>query len=212
MKMNDPYCYPNTDVLINKLDIKSKDDLDNTEIAYVCNRLYELSINGLEGDYTLEHFLGIHAYIFQDIYVWAGEIRTIDIEKEEEILGYLSIEYEKHNNIKTALNKALLDLKNRDWKQFSMEELVEQLAYDIATIWKIHPFREGNTRVVITFLCQFIEYIGFKVDRTLFQEHPIYVRNALVAATAIFSEGDFRKWEYLQKVIRNSIIEPIELQ
>lgn len=29
----------------------------------------------------------MHRYMFQDIYEWAGKIRTINIEKEEPVLG-----------------------------------------------------------------------------------------------------------------------------
>ncbi|HHV11907.1 MAG TPA: hypothetical protein GXX75_16660 [Clostridiales bacterium] len=33
------------------------------------------------GNYDLKHLQAIHEYIFQDIYEWAGKLRTVDIAK-----------------------------------------------------------------------------------------------------------------------------------
>ncbi|MDE7200323.1 MAG: hypothetical protein K2O91_00085 [Lachnospiraceae bacterium] len=43
------------------------------------------------------------------------------------------------------------------------------------------------------------------IDRKLFEENPIYTRNALVAASAVFKDADFRKPEYLVKIIRDGL-------
>ena len=40
-----------------------------------------------------ETLLAIHGYIFGDLYPWAGQLRTIDIFKEEEVLGGVSLKY-----------------------------------------------------------------------------------------------------------------------
>lgn len=91
--MIDPYVYPGTDILKNVLGIQNRQTLNDAEVDYVSLRLRELAENTLEGDYSIEHLAGMHKYIFQDIYEWAGKIRTINIEKEEPALGGLSVEY-----------------------------------------------------------------------------------------------------------------------
>lgn len=75
-----------------------------------------------------------------------------------------------------------------------------------ADLWKVHPYREGNTRTVITFCSQFIESKGFYIDSDLFKDHAQYMRTALVAATALFSDlGDRRKQEYLEKIVLDAL-------
>jgi len=75
----------------------------------------------------------------------------------------------------------------------------------MADLWKIHPFREGNTRTTVTFICQFAESKGLPLDRVLFEQNAAYVRSALVAASAIFHDGDFRKPAYLIRIITDAL-------
>ena len=69
------YCYPNTDVLINKLDIHDKDRLIEVEKKFVLARLYELRQNNQIGDFSMEHFVSIHKFLFDDIYPFARTIQ-----------------------------------------------------------------------------------------------------------------------------------------
>jgi len=72
----------------------------------------------------------------------------------------------------------------------------------MALLWKIHPFREGNTRTVINFCCDMARKNGILIKRELFEENSLYVRNALVAANAIFKDiGDKSNCEYLQRIV-----------
>ena len=73
-------------------------------------------------------------------------------------------------------------------------------------ISKIHAFREGNTRTTIHFCCQFADEHGFPIDRQLFEENSHYVRTALVAYNAVFSDiGDKSQKQYLEMIIRDGI-------
>ena len=75
------YCYPNSDVLINKLNIREQDKLYAFERRLTMLRLLELMDNPIRGQFDFRHLKEIHAYIFQDIYDWAGKVRTVDIAK-----------------------------------------------------------------------------------------------------------------------------------
>ena len=76
------YCYKDSDILINKFDIRDVKKLKLAERKLTMLRLLELFYDPIEGRFDLAHLQNIHRYIFQDIYEWSGEIRTIDIAKE----------------------------------------------------------------------------------------------------------------------------------
>lgn len=203
--MVDPYFYPETEILINKFNIREQKLLNDAEADYVSLRLRELAENPLPGKYDVQHFLVFHKYIFQDLFDWAGKTRTINMTKSEPVLGGLSIEYAEHEKITQELTDKLARVQQIAWLN-SSEELAKELSAAIADVWKIHPFREGNTRTTITFFCQLIDEKYKKINRKIFEENAAYVRTALVAYCADFGEaGDYSKKEYLEKIVLDAI-------
>ena len=87
-------------------------------------------------------------------------------------------------------------------EELSIEETADKFAKIIAAIWQVHPFREGNTRTVITFATQFAEYHGFKMNKSLLKENSDYVRDSLVKA----SDGEYSEYNYLIRIIKDAII------
>ena len=75
------YCYPESNVLKNKLNIRDVERLRKAERILVSLRLNDLLEEPILGRFDLMHLQQIHHYLFQDIYTWAGEIRTVDIAK-----------------------------------------------------------------------------------------------------------------------------------
>jgi len=75
----DPYCYPDSDVLKNLLNLRDADALAEAESQFVRLRYMEYvsNVHVLE-DFSLEHFLRLHYVLFQDIYSWAGQLRDVD--------------------------------------------------------------------------------------------------------------------------------------
>ena len=148
----------------------------------------------------------MHRYMFQDIFAWAGEVRTINIEKEEPALGGLSIEYSDKGRIRDDLSQALTKMASRSWAELCLGDRVKYFSEDLAAVWKVHGFREGNTRLAITFCCQFIEAQEIAIDRSIFEKHSAYVRTALVAFCAVFHDlGDLSKKEYLERIIKDAL-------
>lgn len=76
------YCYPNTTVLINKLNITNEFDLFNVERELVSFRTLELKFFPIKGNLDFQHLKDIHKHLFTDIYFWSGKSRTIDIAKK----------------------------------------------------------------------------------------------------------------------------------
>lgn len=80
----DVYCYPNSDVLVNKLNIDDHAGLAEAELAFTAARYSEYSSNVSSiNQFNLSHLKNLHFHLFQDVYSWAGDLRTVDISKEE---------------------------------------------------------------------------------------------------------------------------------
>ena len=75
------YCYPDSDTLINKLNLTDSDELYNAEMELALMRLWELQMKPIKGNFGFDHLKSIHRYLFQDIYEWAGKVRTVEISK-----------------------------------------------------------------------------------------------------------------------------------
>ena len=74
----DPYVYPGTRILRNRLGIVEPIKLDRAERRLVVARIKQ---DVPKGNFDLTHLCAIHRHLFQDIYEWAGEIRTVEISK-----------------------------------------------------------------------------------------------------------------------------------
>ena len=200
--MNDPYLIPGTSVLKNKLNLTLQPDLDEAEADYAALRLRELAVQPLPGNYGVRHYLSFHRYIFQDLYNWAGEPRRMNIMKEEPALGGLSVEYTDYPEIRGELSRVLSAMRRRPWERYGVDKLTAWFSHDMAALWKIHAFREGNTRTTIHFCCQFSDEHGLSLDRGLFEENSHFFRTALVAYNAVFSDiGDKSRKEYLERIM-----------
>ena len=155
------YCYPGTNVLRNKLNIQDLDILHEAERDYSSIRQVELYKKGITGDFSLKHLCSIHRQLFQDIYSWAGELRTVDISKGtifclvpfiEEQFAFLYRKLRKENFLKDITDQ---------------KEMAEKLAYYLGEINMIHPFREGNGRTQRIYIEQLCMNNGrFEIDFT----------------------------------------------
>lgn len=95
----DRYCYPDSDVFINLLDIHAADLLAEAEAEFTAERYrtYEAPKLAL-ADFTLQHLKQLHRHLFQDIYAWAGEPRDVDISKgDTRFCTWARIEPEANN-------------------------------------------------------------------------------------------------------------------
>ena len=120
--MRDPYLYPNTEILINKHNIKDEKNISEMEAEYVSLRLKQIAESPLLGNYDFQHFCEFHRWIFQDMYEWAGAPRTINIEKAEPALGGISIEYTEFGEIESITTQVLEKMKSINWSKLTLEE------------------------------------------------------------------------------------------
>ncbi len=74
-------CYPGTTVLINKLDIRDEQTLNEAETLATYINASKLEEQPLEGAFNFAHYKAIHHFLFSDLYEWAGQICTVNISK-----------------------------------------------------------------------------------------------------------------------------------
>lgn len=187
--MRDPYFYPDTEILKNRLGIMDDAGLKAAEADYVSLRLAELARDDFVRIFDFDCLCRMHYRIFQDIFEWAGKPRIINIEKAEKAenaLNGISIEYSDVFDIEGDAKAVLKDMNLYGWKKASFDDTVRNFSDCMAKLWKAHPFREGNTRTIVTFCAMFIEAQGIYIDSRLFKDNAKYMRDALVAASAIF--------------------------
>jgi cell filamentation protein len=84
---SDPYLYPGTSVLKNLLGLTNPELLERFEARRTHRRIAELIDNPLSGGFDPAHLKAIHRYIFQDVYEWAGQFRTVNISKGGHLFG-----------------------------------------------------------------------------------------------------------------------------
>lgn len=117
------------------------------ESTAVIKRLQELYHKQLEIKGT-ENLFDIHKYLFQDIYVWAGKKRVVEISKD----GKQFFPISRFDSALKSIDKLITEFKsipNDDLKR-TIREISRNLDY----VNFLHPFREGNGRAQREFLRQ----------------------------------------------------------
>ncbi len=203
--MTDIYLYEDVPVLRNKLEIKDEKMLDLIEAEQSRASMMLLYEQGFD-DFTPAGLCKIHRLLFEDIYDWAGKYRVINVEKREKLLAGRSVWYSNDECIPDDLQAAFEAIHAQPWEKFTREEFVHALATTFPAVWKVHPFREGNTRAVVMMLTLFIERYGYYMDYELMASSAGYVRDSFVMA----SLDQFSEYEHLERILLDAVCtEPI---
>lgn len=155
------YCYPGTNVLKNKLNIRNLDFLREAERDYSAVRQAELAGKGVTGDFSMKHLCDIHKQLFQDIYTWAGKTRVVDISKGTIfcLVQFIELQFDDLYS-KLKEENFLADITDK-------KEMSVRLAYYLGELNMIHPFREGNGRTQRIYIEQLCVNNGrFEIDFT----------------------------------------------
>ena len=140
-----------SNVLENKLGINDSIELAHTEERLTKKRALELYDNKLLDSFSVGTFEGlqaIHKYLFQDVYDFAGIMRTVNIAKGN--FRFAPVLY---------LSEALSNIDKMP--QDSFDHIIEKyVEMNVA-----HPFREGNGRSTRIWLdCILKKELGKVVD------------------------------------------------
>lgn len=154
----DVYCYENSSVLKNKLGLQNQEELDAFEADITALRIIALDNNPVDGQFDLEHLKKIHFEVFQDIYEWAGKIRTVDIWKNESHFANIRM-------IDSAANRVFTDLaKENFFEGKDLEFVAKRLAHYLSELNVLHPFRDGNGRTQRIFISQLAQRAGYALN------------------------------------------------
>ena len=164
--INDPYTYEDG-TLKNKLNIRDHQELRKAEADIGFLKL--INVDSVKSDKLNEELLrDIHHHIFENIFEWAGEYRTVPVYKTELVIPGISLRYADVGSIGKELKKQMVELNMISWPLEDRDQLAYTFARKIAVMWKIHPFRDGNTRTFLSFAYIFAKENGFPFDMELF--------------------------------------------
>ena len=152
------YCYPDSNVLKNKLNIRENKLLKTAEEEITSIKQMELLKNPIKGNFSKSHLMNIHKFIFEDIYSFAGKIRREQISKADTI-------FYPPNLIDRELDKLFTKIKEKNMlKETDEEKVFDNLAYVMAELNIIHPFREGNGRSIREFIRLMARRMGYDLN------------------------------------------------
>ncbi len=153
------YFWPNTTVLNNKLGIRNRDDLQTQEYQFVAARQAEIELGrvAIAPTYDATHLRTIHRHLFQDLYDWAGEYRTVPLAKGIS-------EFAPANRISSYLDGAAAIVDNTSWPRLPADEFAGTMAKVYAWANHAHPFREGNGRATKLWLTAIASQSPWRID------------------------------------------------
>lgn len=184
------YRYADSKVLINKLGISSPEAFDLAERDIVGFTMLDIRfMNPVPGAFDLKHLQDIHKHLFQDIYRWAGETRTVNIGKTLPFAYWLYIE-DYADDIFRKLRK----------EQYLMEttesDYIRRMAHYFGEVNALHPFREGNGRTQKVFF----EYLASVSGYRLFFKKVSKQEMDDASAASLAGNNDYLE-ELFQKII-----------
>lgn len=159
-ELQDPYQDETTGVLKNLVGATRREELAAAEADMVFARAIELDSVELPSSRDIEELQAIHRQLYQDIYPWAGELRTVDLRRSAE--GFLPVVA-----LERAGGIAAGDLKTDRYLQgLEREHFVSRLAHHYDQFNYIHPFREGNGPTQRVFWSRLAVDAGWRLDWT----------------------------------------------
>ena len=163
------YYYEDVDVLINKMDIKDKELLDEYERRIVSLKLFIIEHTKFNDKFDINHLKEIHNFLFSEIYSFAGEFREENLAKDD--FRFAACDF-----IESELTKLLVPILDfEELKKYDIDEISKKIAHYISEINVIHPFREGNGRTYREFVRQFAAKCGWNLNWSKCPYEEIYL-------------------------------------
>lgn len=212
--MKDPYIFENG-TLKNRLGITDYDELNAAERDIGFVKLINVD-KEFAPNFDAALLQNIHKHIFKDIFDWAGEFRTVPIYKEEIVIPGLSLEYCSPDRIAQSVEKCMQEFNQTDWSTLDLDKKSSQFTELLAKLWKVHPFRDGNTRTTMAFAYLFAKEHNFPLNLHMMLDSlsrkqdengritQYSIRDKFVLAA--LDKKDYPEPEHLTSVIKKSIV------
>ncbi len=154
----EPDYYPDTNTLVNRLNIRDAGRLAQKEADFTAVRGIELLQSAPPELLTFDYaaLRGIHKHLFQDLYDWAGLPRSFDFRKNREQFMLASELNEKAAVVFSGLEEFA--------RTMNASSAPGRLARFLNRINFFHPFPEGNGRTQRIFLSLLVKQHGYTLD------------------------------------------------
>lgn len=151
-------CYEGTTTLINKLGIKDETELNSCEALITAYKAASLINEPLAHNFGFEDCKRLHRVLFEELYNWAGQPRTIALSKTATVF----IAPEKIEELGTLI---FARLKKMDYfTKLPQGKFIAEATDLYHSLNMLHPFREGNGRTERVFFMQLIRNAGYDID------------------------------------------------
>ncbi|PBI91157.1 Adenosine monophosphate-protein transferase VbhT [Rhodococcus erythropolis] len=159
--MNDPYEYEIAPgVLKNKYGITDPAKLAVVERAAAYQRILQLETQPIPGNFDFDHLKKIHQFILQDVYDWAGTLRTRDTGA----VG-MNLPHCRPEHIENQAAFIFRGIAKDNFPQgLPKDRAVDRRAYHWGETTVLHPFRDGNSRTQRVFFDELLKSSGWTID------------------------------------------------
>ncbi|OGL21561.1 hypothetical protein A2707_06015 [Candidatus Saccharibacteria bacterium RIFCSPHIGHO2_01_FULL_45_15] len=157
---NDHYIDPAIGILRNIAGAKTQAELDRSEAdvtPVIIATLTQFEPPVLT-EFNKQLLQDIHREIFNTIYDWAGEFRTIDIGKETAYFAHADYIDQSLEGFLRNLDIDIVEFSRR--KKYAVEIITKMYS----ELNAIHPFREGNGRAIRSFVRLFAINHGWDIE------------------------------------------------
>ena len=190
------YFVDGDDALENKLSITDSDKLKVVEQEIVTNKTADI-LNETPAVFDMDYLLHVHKVLFDDIYDFAGKIRTVDIAKPDAKAPFAYVRF-----LNTECKRVFDDLKRKQYLTGSLakQDFEKEIANLAAELNALHPFREGNGRTIRLFLIMLADHADYLLD------YSQVSADELISADKLAFEGDMKLLleVYSKAVVKNT--------
>lgn len=153
--------FADDDILLqNKLGISDIAKLHEVEQDIVVKATAKLLYEKLPTDFDFECLKHIHKVLFEDIYDFAGQIRTVDITKPDSKVPFAYARF-----LAPESDRIFGELKKKSYlANLPKEKFIKEISSLVAELNALHPFREGNGRTIRLFLILLADKAGYLLD------------------------------------------------
>lgn len=151
-------CYPGTSVLVNKLGIQNQAQLDENETLIVGVKSLQFELAPFPEPLDFNYYKKLHRFLFDELYEWAGIVRSIDLSKQHTRFCPVS-------EIESLAGRMFSRIEQMDFLcGLPREDFIAELTDFYSSVNYLHPFREGNGRTQRLYFRQLTQRAGYKLD------------------------------------------------
>lgn len=158
LEVSQDSCYPDTTVLVNKLDIRTQELLTEAESVLVTSCSVKLEKTMRFENVDFDYYKNLHRQMFSDLYDWAGTVRKINISKKGTVFCNAS-DIERIGTLKFERLQ-----KQKFLKEMKNDEFLDELTDLYHELNMLHPFREGNGRTLRLFVTLLVRNTGRDIN------------------------------------------------